>query len=149
MSKLILTSEVSGLGSAGDVVEVKNGYARNYLIPQGLAKIANEANKKHLSEINKQRSAKIAKLVEEMTQLAEKMKNTKITVGAKAGATGKLFGSVTNIQLSDAIKKQLNVDVDRRKIHLQGEVKETGAHKATVNLFKDVVAEVEFEVVAE
>lgn len=141
--------DIDKVGSKYDVVTVKAGYGRNYLIPQGLAKIANEANKKHLSEINKQRSAKIAKLVEEMTALAEKLKNTKITVGAKAGASGKLFGSVTNIQLSDAIKKLMDVDVDRKKIHLQGEVKETGTHKATVNLFKDVTTEVEFEVVAE
>lgn len=147
--EVILLQDIDKVGSKYDIVTVKAGYGRNYLIPQGLAKIANEANKKHLTEINKQRSAKIAKLVEEMTQLADKLKNTKITVGAKAGASGKLFGSVTNIQLSDAIKKQLNVDVDRRKIHVQGEVKETGTHKATVNLFKDVAAEVEFEVVAE
>ena len=147
--EVILLQDIDKVGSKFDVVKVRPGYGRNYLIPQGLARIANEANKKHLSEISKQRSAKIAKLVEEMSSLAEKLKQTKFTVGAKAGATGKLFGSVTNIQLSDAIKKQLDVDIDRKKIHLQGDVKETGMHKATVNLFKDVTAEVEFEVITE
>jgi large subunit ribosomal protein L9 len=147
--EVILLQDIDKVGSKYDVVKVRPGYGRNYLIPQGLAKIANEANKKHLSEIAKQRSAKIAKLAEEMGQLAEKLKNTKVVVGAKAGTSGKLFGSVTNIQLSDAIKKQLNVEIDRKKIHLQGEVKETGAHKATINLFKDITADIEFEVVAE
>jgi large subunit ribosomal protein L9 len=147
--EVILLQDIDKVGSKYDVVSVRPGFGRNYLIPQGLAKIANESNKKHLSEIAKQRSAKIAKLAEEMSQLAEKLKNTKVVVGAKAGTSGKLFGSVTNIQLSDAIKKQLNVEIDRKKIHLQGEVKETGAHKATINLFKDVTAEIEFEVVAE
>jgi large subunit ribosomal protein L9 len=147
--EVILLQDIDKVGSKYDVVKVRPGYGRNYLIPQGLAKIANESNKKHLSEIAKQRSAKIAKLVEEMKQLSDKLKETKISVGAKAGTSGKLFGSVTNIQLSDAIKKQLNVEIDRKKIHLNGEVKETGSHKATVNLYKDVTVEIEFEVVAE
>jgi large subunit ribosomal protein L9 len=147
--EIILLEDIDKLGLKFDVVNVKNGYGRNYLIPKGLAKIANPSNKKHLEEILKQRSAKIAKLTEEMKQLAAKLAESKITVGAKAGTSGKLFGSVTNIQLSDALKNQFNLDVDRKKIHIQGEIKELGTYKANVNLYKEIVAEIQFEVVAE
>lgn len=147
--EVILLKDIDNLGAKYDVVSVKPGYGRNYLIPQGFAKIANDSNKKHVEEVKKQQSAKIAKLIEDYKQLAEKLKASKIQVGAKSGTTGKLFGSVTNIQVSEALKKQFDLSVDRKKIHIQGEVKELGSYKATVNLYKDVVAEIEFEVVAE
>ena len=147
--EIILLQDVDKLGLKFDVVNVKPGYGRNYLIPKGLAKVANTSNKKHLEEILKQRSAKIAKLTEEMKQLAEKLAASKITVGAKAVTSGKLFGSVTNIQVSDALKNQFNLEVDRKKIQILGEVKELGTYKANVSLYKEIMAEIQFEVVAE
>lgn len=147
--EVILLKDVDNLGLKFDVVSVKPGYGRNYLIPQGFAQIANASSKKHVEEVKKQQSAKIAKLIDDYKSLAEQLKASKIQVGAKTGATGKLFGSVTNIQVSEALKKQFDLSVDRKKIHIQGEVKELGTFKATVNLFKDVTAEIEFEVVAE
>jgi large subunit ribosomal protein L9 len=147
--EVILLKDVDNLGMKFDVVSVKPGYGRNYLIPQGMAQVANVSNKKHVEEVKKQQSAKIAKMIDDYKELAEKLKATKIQVGAKSGTSGKLFGSVTNIQVAEALKKQFDLTVDRKKIHIQGEVKEIGTYKATVNLFKDVTTDIEFEVVAE
>ncbi|MFN8294556.1 MAG: 50S ribosomal protein L9 [Chitinophagales bacterium] len=147
--EVILLKDVDNLGTKFDVVNVKPGYGRNFLIPKGLAQVANVSNKKHNEEIKKQQSAKIAKLIEDYKALAEKLKASKIVVGAKAGTTGKLFGSVTNIQVAEALKKQFDLTVDRKKVHIIGEVKEVGTYKATVNLYKEVVTEIEFEVIAE
>jgi large subunit ribosomal protein L9 len=147
--EIILLKDIENLGTKFDVVTVKPGYGRNYLIPQGFAKVANTANKKHNEEIKKQQSAKIAKLIEDYKALAEKLKASKIIVGAKAGTTGKLFGSVTNIQVAEALKKQFDLTVDRKKVHIIGEVKEVGSYKANVNLYKEVTTEIDFDVVAE
>jgi len=147
--EIILLKDIENLGTKFDVVSVKPGYGRNYLIPQGFAKVANISNKKHNEEIKKQQSAKIAKLIEDYKVLAEKLKASKIVVGAKAGTTGKLFGSVTNIQVAEALKKQFDLTVDRKRVHIIGEVKEVGTYKANVNLYKEVTTEIEFEVVAE
>ena len=95
--EVILLKDIENLGTKFDVVDVKPGYGRNYLIPQGFAQVANTSNKKHNEEIKKQQSAKIAKLIEDYKALAEKLKATRVIVGSKAGTTGKLFGSVTNI----------------------------------------------------
>ncbi len=124
---IILLKDIENLGTKFDVVSVKPGYGRNYLIPQGFAKVANTSNKKHNDEIKKQQSAKIAKLIEDYRVLAEKLKASKIIVGAKAGTTGKLFGSVTNIQVAEALKKQFDLTVDRKRVHIIGEVKEVGS----------------------
>lgn len=145
--ELILLQDVANLGAKYDTVKVKPGYGRNFLIPKGMAQIANASNKKHLAEIQKQRSAKIAKLVEEMKAKAASLEATTLTIGAKAGSTGKLFGSVTNIQIADALKSSANIDVDRKKIIIQQEVKELGTYKAQVTLYKDVVANITFDVV--
>ena len=147
--EIILKQDVQKLGYADDIVKVKDGYARNYLIPQGFAQVANTSNKKHNEEIKKQQSAKISKLIEDYKALAEKLKSSKIIVGAKTGTTGKLFGSVTNIQVAEALKKQFDLTVDRKKVHIVGEVKEVGTYKANVHLYKEVATEIEFEVVAE
>lgn len=147
--EVILLKDIENLGTKFDVVTVKPGYGRNYLIPQGFAQVANASNKKHNEEIKKQQSAKIAKLIEDYKALAEKLKASKIVVGAKAGTTGKLFGSVTNIQVAEALKKQFDLTVDRKRVHIIGEVKEVGTYKATVNLYKEVSTEIEFDVVAE
>ena len=147
--EVILLKDIENLGTKFDVVSVKPGYGRNYLIPQGFAQVANASNKKHNEEIKKQQSAKIAKLIEDYKALEEKLKASKTIVGAKAGTTGKLFGSVTNIQVAEALKKQFDLTVDRKRVHIIGEVKEVGTYKATVNLYKEVSTEIEFDVVAE
>jgi large subunit ribosomal protein L9 len=147
--EVILLKDIENLGTKFDVVDVKPGYGRNYLIPQGFAQVANTSNKKHNEEIKKQQSAKIAKLIEDYKALAEKLKATRVIVGSKAGTTGKLFGSVTNIQVAEALKKQFDLSVDRKRVHIVGEVKEVGTYKATVNLYKEVSTEIEFDVVAE
>ncbi|HQV77788.1 MAG TPA: 50S ribosomal protein L9 [Chitinophagales bacterium] len=147
--EVILLKDIENLGTKFDVVDVKPGYGRNYLIPQGFAQVANTSNKKHNEEIKKQQSAKIAKLIEDYKALAEKLKATRVIVGSKAGTTGKLFGSVTNIQVAEALKIQFDLSVDRKRVHIVGEVKEVGTYKATVNLYKEVSTEIEFDVVAE
>lgn len=147
--EVILLKDIENLGTKFDVVAVKAGYGRNYLIPQGFAQTANASNKKHNEEIKKQQSAKIAKLIEDYRVLAEKLKASKIVVGSKAGTSGKLFGSVTNIQVAEALKKQFDLTIDRKKVHIIGEVKEVGTYKATVNLYKEVTTEIDFEVIAE
>lgn len=144
---VILLQDVENLGERHDIVSVKNGYGRNFLIPQGLAKIATGSEKKHSAEIRKQQAAKAAKMLQEMEQLAEKLASKTLSVGAKAGTSGKLFGSVTSIQLADAIRKEFGVDVDRRKVKLDDDIKELGSYKAAVQLHKEVTAEVSFEVV--
>lgn len=146
--EVILLENVDNLGDKNDVVTVKNGYGRNYLIPKGLATIANKSSKKHAEEVIKQQSAKAAKLKEDMEAVAEKLQSKALKVGAKAGTSGKLFGSVTTIQLADALKKQFDIDVDRRKIKIIGEeIKALGAYKANVILHKEITTEIDFEVV--
>jgi len=144
---LILLQDVDNLGIKFDQVKVKAGYGRNFLIPRGLAKVATPSNVKHLEEIKKQQSAKVARQVEEMKVLADKLSSEKLIIGAKAGGTGKLFGSVTTVQIAEVLLKQFGVKVDRKRVHIQGEVKELGTYKATVDLYKEVTTEITFEVV--
>ncbi|MBK6339454.1 MAG: 50S ribosomal protein L9 [Bacteroidetes bacterium] len=144
---IILLQDVENLGSKFDVVKVKAGYGRNFLLPKGMAKVANSSNVKHLEEIRKQQSAKIAKKMEDMQKIADQLKDKVLQIGAKAGTSGKLFGSVTTIQIADALKSQFDLDVDRKKIHLAEEIKNLGTYKATVNLFKEIVADINFEVI--
>jgi len=145
--ELILIQDVENLGERNDIVTVKNGYGRNYLIPQGLATIASPSKKKHALEIKKQQSAKALKMIADMQAIADSLASKTLQVGAKAGTSGKLFGSVTNIQLADAIKKQFDIDIDRRKIKLKEEIKSLGTYKAAVELHREVSANIEFEVV--
>lgn len=147
--EVILKQDVKGLGYKDDVVKVKHGYGRNFLLPQGIAIIANESNKKAQTEIIKQRSFKEDKLRKEATANAEKLSSLTITVGAKAGESGKIFGSVSNIQLAEALKKA-GYEVERKNIELTEEhIKALGTYTAKVRLFKEVAANVNFEVVAE
>ena len=139
--------DVENLGERNDIVTVKNGYGRNFLIPKGMARVATPSGKKHVLEIKKQQSAKAQKLIEDMQALAAQISSKTVTVGAKAGTSGKLFGSVTNIQLADALKKQFDIDIDRRKIKVSEEIKSLGNYKATVELHREVSAEIDFEVV--
>ncbi len=147
--EIILTQDVDKVGSYNEVVKVRPGFARNYLIPKGWALVANESNKKMIAEKMKQYQAKQEKVVAELRAIADVLNNSVITVGAKTGTSGKIFGAVTAIQIADAIKKQKNVDIDRKKIHLAEEVKMLGTFSATINLHKDIIATINVEVVAE
>jgi len=146
---IILLQDVPNLGSKDDSVVVKDGYARNYLIPQRLALLATPSAKKVLAENQKQRAHKEAKLKDEAVVLAEKLKTIVITVGAKTSTTGKIFGSVNNIQVAEALREK-GFEVDRKQILIKEDsIKEIGKHTARVKFHRDVVVDFEFEVIAE
>ena len=146
--KIILKEDVSGLGYKDDVVEVKNGYGRNYPIPTGKAVIATESALKVLAENQRQRAHKLAKIKADAEALAASLQGLKLTIGAKTSATGTIFGSVNNIQIAEALEK-LGHNVDRKLIDITESVKEVGEYVATIKLHKEVSVEVPFEVVAE
>jgi large subunit ribosomal protein L9 len=147
--EIILKQEVQGLGSKDDIVTVKNGYGRNYLIPQGMAIIASESAKKVLAENIRQRAHKEAKLKDAALVLAGKLAEVKVVIGAKTSTTGKIFGSVNNIQLAEAINAQ-GFEIDRRHITIPKDgVKEVGTHSAKIKLHREVVVDFSFEVVSE
>lgn len=145
--KLILKENVAGLGYKDDVVEVKDGYGRNYLIPKRYAVIASKANLKQLEEDLRQRAHKIAKLLEEAQAKAAKLEGTKLTIPAKASATGKVFGSVNAAKVADELIN-LGHEIDRKLVVMEP-IKEIGIYKASVKLHKEVAVEVEVEVIAE
>ncbi|MEI6274680.1 MAG: 50S ribosomal protein L9 [Prolixibacteraceae bacterium] len=147
--EIILLQDVTNLGSKDDVVIVKNGYGRNYLIPQKMAILATTSSKKVLSENLRQRAHKEAKLKEEALKQAEILKSISIVIGAKTSSTGKIFGSVNNIQVAEALKEK-GFEVDRKQITIKEDsIKEIGKHTAKVKFHREVVVELEFEVVAE
>lgn len=146
---VILKSDIEKLGYKDDLVSVKEGYGRNYLIPQGLAVLATESMKKIHAETVKQRSKRMEKERETAQASADKLKAKKIQIGAKVGESGKIFGSVNNIQLADAIKKE-GINIERKHISLKDEpIKTVGTYKAEVTFHRDVVETIEFEVVGE
>jgi large subunit ribosomal protein L9 len=148
--EVILREDVEKLGYKDDLVDVKPGYGRNYLIPRGLAVMASPSAKKVREENLRQRAHREEKLKDEANKLAETLKKTVVKVGAKVGEEGKIFGSVNNIQLADALKKELGTEVDRKKITMPKEnVKTVGTYQAQVELHKDVTTEFSFEVVEE
>ncbi|OQX78299.1 MAG: 50S ribosomal protein L9 [Bacteroidetes bacterium 4484_276] len=147
--EIILKQDIENLGYENDKIKVKSGYARNYLIPKGLAILATETNKKVLAEVQKQKSFKEEKLRGEAETTAKLLNKIELKIGAKAGTSGKIFGSVNAIQIAEALKVKGH-EIDRRKIDVDGDsIKEVGNYKATVKLFKDIIVEVLFEVVAE
>ena len=146
--ELILKENVPGLGYKDDIVEVKNGYGRNYLIPQGKAVIASPSAKKVLAENLKQRAHKLAKIKAEAEAQAAKINGVKVSVVVKTSENGKIFGSVTTAQIAEQLEKQ-GVSVDRKIISLNSAIKELGSYKATVRLHKEVAAEIDVDVVAE
>ncbi|MFD1628639.1 50S ribosomal protein L9 [Pseudopedobacter beijingensis] len=146
--EVILTQDVKKLGEKDDIVVVKPGYGRNYLIPQGQAILATESAKKVLAENIKQAQFKQEKIKKDAEATAVKLADVKLSIGAKAGETGKIFGAVNTIQVADALKK-LGFDVDRRRITFDSDVKFVGEYKANLNLHKEVKVQVLFEVVAE
>ena len=146
--EIILKEDVVNLGYKNDIVNVKSGYGRNYLIPTGKAVIASPSAKKMLAEDLKQRAHKLERIKNEAIELAEKVKDITLSVGAKTSTTGKIFGAVGPIQIADAFEKA-GFAVDRKVIVLKEPVKEVGSYKATLKLHKEVTVEVAFEVVAE
>ncbi len=148
--EVILKQDVPGLGYKSDLITVKNGYARNYLIPKGLAVLATESSKKVLAEDKKQKAHKEEKILKEAEELAKGLEALKIKIAAKAGTSGKIFGSVNEIQIANAIKEQHKFDIDRKDISVDGEsIKELGEYIAKIRLHKDVVVDLKFEVYAE
>jgi large subunit ribosomal protein L9 len=146
--KLILKENVAGLGYKDDIVEVKDGYGRNYLIPQGLGVIASKSALRQLEEDLKQRAHKIAKLKADAEEFVKTLEGVKLTISAKAAANGSIYGSVNNIQIANALEA-LGHNVDRKIIFLNENVKELGSYKATVKPHKEVSIEIDFDVVAE
>ena len=145
--QIILLTDIANLGHKDDVINEKPGYGRNYLIPQGYAILATEAAKKVVAENIKQRAHKEAKLKAEAEELAAKLTEIKLTVGAKTSSTGKIFGSVNNIMISEALMAQ-GFDIDRKKIMLK-EIKEVGTYTAVIKLHREVKVDVQFDVVSE
>ena len=147
--EIILTQDVDRLGSKDDLIKVKDGFARNFLIPQKKAIVATSTAKKVLAENIKQRAHKESKLKNEALAIAEKLANKKITIGAKTSTLGKIFGSVNTIQIAEAINKK-GFEIDRKQIMLpEDHIKEVGTYSAKIKLHKEVIVEIEFEVVAE
>lgn len=147
--EVILKQDIENLGYENDVVKVKNGYARNYLIPKGMAILATETNKKVRTEVQKQKSFKEEKLRTEAETTAKLLDKLELKIGAKAGTSGKIFGSVNAIQIAEVLKEK-GYEIDRRKIDVDGDsIKDLGNYIATVKLFKDIKAQVKFEVVAD
>lgn len=148
MSKLILTHEVSGLGSAGDVVDVKNGYARNYLIPQGFAVAWSKGGEKQVESIRAARTARELATIEEAQDLKMKLENATIQLTVKAGKDGRLFGSVRPADVADAVQAQGVGSLDKRKVEVPATIKTVGDHEATVRLREDITAVISLKVVA-
>ena len=146
MAKLILTNEVAGLGSAGDVIEVKNGYARNYLIPQGFAVAWTRGGEKQVASIRAARDARAIHDHEEAVALKDALESNKVKLSVKAGKEGRLFGAVKTADVADAVKAAGGPAVDRRKIQVVPPIKSTGRHSASVRLHADVVAPLEVNV---
>ena len=146
--KLILKEDIANLGYKDDVVEVKSGYGRNYLVPQQNAVIATPSALKMLAENQKQRAHKLAKIKADAEAAAAALEGVTLTIGAKTSSTGTIFGSVNSIQIAEALEK-LGHTVDRKLIYLKDAVKEVGSYKATIKFHKEVSVEIPFEVVSE
>ena len=146
--EVILKEDILNLGYKDDVVNVRKGYARNFLIPQGKAVIATESAKKVIAENQRQRAHKIAQIKAESEALAAKMEGVTLTIGAKTSKTGTIFGSVTNIQIAEALLEK-GFEIDRKIIIIKDQVKEVGNYIAVAKLHKEVSVEIPFEVVSE
>jgi large subunit ribosomal protein L9 len=146
---VILIQDVDNLGAANELVRVKNGYARNFLIPEKKAVEANPSNMKQLEEKMKQQKKKEEKLLAEVNQVIAKLQAGPVKIGAKTGTSGKIFGSVTSLQLARAIREQKGYEIDRKRISIADEVKELGTYKAVIDFGNGKSTELEFEVGAE
>jgi large subunit ribosomal protein L9 len=147
--EVILLQDVANLGKQNELIKVRPGYGRNFLLPKKLAVVASESERKQLDERQKQDVRREDKLMSQLQTIVDTLKSTVFRVETKAGASGKIFGSVTTVQLAETIKKQKNINIDRKKISLLEEVKNLGTYTADVNLHKDVEVKITFEVVEE
>ncbi len=148
--EVILKQDVNGVGYKNDLIAVKNGFGRNYLIPKGLAVLADKSEKKALAEIKKQQAFKEEKVLKEVGTIAELLEGLELTIGTKAAATGKIFGSVNSIIIANAIKEAKNIEIDRKKIMLDDDhIKEVGEYTAIIKLHKGVQAQIKLNVIAE
>ena len=145
--EIILLTDIANLGHKDDIVDVKQGYGRNYLIPQGYAILTTPSARKVVAENLRQRAHKEAKLKAEAEEIAAQLAEVKLTIGAKTSSTGKIFGSVNSIMISESLKEK-GFDIDRKKIMLK-DVKEIGTYTALIKLHREVKVDVEFEVVSE
>src|ERR1700754_669985 len=147
--EVILIQDVDNLGAANEVVKVRNGYARNFLIPQKLAVEASPSNLKQVEEKRKVADKKEQVMLKAVNEVIAKLKEGALKIGAKSGTSGKIFGSVTSLQLSRAIREQKGYEIDRKKISIADEVKELGSYKAHIDFGNGKSADVDFDVVAE
>ena len=147
--KIILKKEHEILGDEGQIVNVKNGYARNYLIPKGYATIANESNLKSFEEIKKQRAKKVQKLIDEANKIASDLSSHSIVIAVKTGEDDRIFGSVTSQMIFDKLKEKGFEDIDRKKIILKEPIKSLGEHELDIKLQQSVVAKIKINVIKE
>jgi large subunit ribosomal protein L9 len=147
--QVILIQDVNNLGGAHELVNVKNGYGRNFLIPSKMAVEANPSNLKQLEERRKRLAKKEEKLLAEFNSVVSVLQESPLKIGAKTGTSGKIFGSVTSVQIARAIREQKGYEIDRRRIHMIDDVKEIGIYKAKIDFGKGQEVEVDFEVTAE
>lgn len=145
--KVILLSDVKGLGKKGELVDVAEGYARNFLVPRGLAKVASDSNLKSLAAEKSQAQAKAKRELQEAQKVAELLEKTPITITAKTGESGRLFGSVTALDIADSVKKAVGVELDRRKIELDEPIKILGEYQVPVKVHPKVTAKLQLRVV--
>ena len=146
--KLILTREISGLGLPGDVVEVADGYGRNYLVPRGAAINWTKGAERQISQIKRAQDAREIRGLDHARELKDQLEGLSVTLNARAGAGGKLFGSITQSDIADAVKAAGGPLVDKKRVHLPGHIKTTGSHTVTIELHADVVATVPVTVAA-
>lgn len=144
---IILLTDIDNVGDKHEIVTVKPGFGRNYLIPRGLALVANAQNKKKLDEIIAKEEAERAARLSEFQEIASKLKGVTLTIPAKSGTSGKIFGSVTNLQIANKLKEEQGIEVERKRIALPDEVKELGTYTAVLNLHPEVECKVDFKVV--
>lgn len=146
--EVILKQDITGLGYKNDIVKVKDGYGRNYLIPNGIAMIANDSSKKEIEELLKQQSLKMAKIKAEAENKAKKVESLDLKIHAKVGKNDKIFGSITTTHILEELKKN-NIEVDKKLILMDENIKKLGKYKAKIEFHRDVKTELNFEVVAE
>lgn len=144
---IILLQDIDNVGDKHTIVKVKDGYGRNYLLPRGMAILANDTNRRKLAEMVRIEEARESKRLDEYRELATRLQAATLRIGAKAGTSGKIFGSVNNSQIANAIREQLGIEIERRKIEIPEEVKNLGSYTANLNLHKQVKATVKFEVI--
>lgn len=144
---IILLQDIDNVGDKHTIVKVKDGYGRNFLLPRGMAILANDTNRRKLAEMVRVEEARESKRLDEYRELAARFQSATLRIGAKAGTSGKIFGSVNNSQIAHAIREQLGIEIERRKIEIPEEVKNLGSYTANLNLHKEVKATVKFEVV--